>query len=115
MNKLIYKPISLGTSILAGLLADAIFKRAWRLTTHEDEAPKATDASRGWTEVLAAAALQGAVFALVRAVVDRGTAAVTRKLTGTWPAEGDDQPARDTAGQDKAGQNGAGRDREHAA
>lgn len=85
MNKLIYKPISLGTSILAGLLADTIFKRVWRLAAHEDDTPKATDARRSWPEVLAAAALQGAVFALVRATVDRGTAAGTRKLTGTWP------------------------------
>jgi hypothetical protein len=85
VNKLIYKPISLGTSILAGLLADTIFKRVWRLAAHEDDTPKATDARRSWPEVLAAAALQGAVFALVRATVDRGTAAGTRKLTGTWP------------------------------
>ena len=93
MNKLIYKPISLGTSILAGLLADAIFKRVWRLAAHQDEAPQATDAQRSWAEVLAAAALQGAVFSLVRATVDRGAAEGTRKLTGSWPGD-DDQPAR---------------------
>ena len=62
MNKLIYKPISLGTSILAGLLADQIFKRVWRLTAREDEAPKATDADRSWTEVLAAAAKAGRIL-----------------------------------------------------
>ena len=93
MNKLIYKPISLGTSILAGLLADAIFKRVWRLAAHQDEAPQATDAQRSWVEVLAAAALQGAVFSLVRAAVDRGAAEGTRKLTGSWPGD-DDQATR---------------------
>ncbi len=95
MNKLIYKPISLGTSILAGLLADAIFRRVWRLSAGQDEAPNATDAERSWPEVLAAAAIQGAVFSLVRAAVDRGAAAGSRKLTGTWPGDEDDQPARD--------------------
>jgi len=95
VNKLIYKPISLGTSILAGLLADAIFRRVWRLAAHQDEAPQATDAQRSWTEVLAAAALQGAVFALVRATVDRAAAEGTRKLTGFWPGDEDDPRARD--------------------
>ena len=102
MNKLIYKPISLGTSVLAGLLADAVFRRVWRLAAHQDEAPQATDARRSWTEVLAAAALQGAVFSLVRATVDRAAAEGTRKLTGSWPGDEDDQPARrrSTPGED---------------
>ena len=95
MNKLIFKPISLGTSILAGLLADAIVRKVWRLAAHQDGAPNPTDAERSWPEVLAAAALQGAVFSLVRAAVDRGAAAGSRKLTGTWPGDEDDQPARD--------------------
>jgi hypothetical protein len=96
VNKLIVKLISLGTSILAGLLADTIFKRVWRLAAHQDEAPNATDAERSWTEVLAAAALQGAVFALVKATVERAAATSTRKLTGSWPGDEDEgeQPAR---------------------
>jgi hypothetical protein len=95
VNKLIYKAISLGTSIVAGLLAGQIFQRVWRLTARQDEAPKATDADRSWTEVLAAAALQGAVFGIVRAAVERGTAAGTRKLTGTWPDDEDKHPSRE--------------------
>jgi hypothetical protein len=90
-----YKPISLGASVLGGVIAGAIFKKVWQLTAGEDEAPKATDAERGWTEVLTAAALQGALFAIVKAAVDRGAAAGTRKLTGTWPGDQDEQPARD--------------------
>ena len=46
------------------------------------------DARRGNREVLVAAALQGAIFALVQAALDRGLAEGTRKLTGTWPGEG---------------------------
>ncbi|WP_308346690.1 DUF4235 domain-containing protein [Streptomyces sp. ISL-66] len=34
---------------------------------------------------LLAAALQGAIFAVVKAAVDRAGAATTRRLTGTWP------------------------------
>jgi hypothetical protein len=35
----------------------------------------------------AGAALQGAIFALVKAVIDRGAAEGTRKVTGVWPGE----------------------------
>lgn len=87
MIKLLYKPAGMLVSVLGGILAAAIFKRVWKLTAGEDQAPKATDARRGWREVLLAATLQGAIFALVKAAVDRGAAEGTRKLTGVWPGE----------------------------
>jgi hypothetical protein len=43
---------------------------------------------------LPAAALQGAVYALVKAVLSRGTAEGTRKLTGVWPGKDDPQPEK---------------------
>lgn len=87
MAKLIYRPLSMLVSIAGGILASAIFKRIWKLAPGEDEVPKATDADKGWPEILAAAALQGAIFAVVTASVERLTAAGTRSLTGTWPGE----------------------------
>ncbi len=92
MIKLLYKPVSILVSVLGGALAGAIFKRVWKATAGEEEAPKATDASRRWPEVLLAAALQGAIFASVKAAVDRGAAAGTRKLTGFWPGEQGEAP-----------------------
>ena len=91
MIKLLYKPVGLLVSALGGVLAGAIFKQIWKLAAHEDDAPKATDARRGWREVLTAAAVQGAVYAVVKAAVDRAAAEGTRKLTGTWPGEGSEQ------------------------
>lgn len=41
-----------------------------------------------------AAALQGAVYAVVKAVLGRGTAEGTRKLTGVWPGKDDPQPEK---------------------
>ena len=92
MIKLLYKPVGMLVSVLGGVLAGVIFKRIWKLAAREDEAPKATDARRGWREVLLAAALQGAVYAVVKAAVDRGAAEGTRKLTGFWPGENSEQP-----------------------
>jgi hypothetical protein len=87
MIKLLYKPVGMLVSALGGVLAGAIFKRVWKITAQEDDAPKATDAQRGWREILPAAALQGAIFALVKAAVDRAAAEATRKVTGVWPGD----------------------------
>jgi len=87
MTKLVYRPLSMLVSIVGGILASAIFKRIWKLAPGEDEAPKATDAGKNWPEVLVAAALQGAIFAVVTASVERLAATGTRSLTGTWPGE----------------------------
>ena len=84
--RLLYRPLGIGVSVAGGLLAGALFKRVWKLVADEDEAPKATEEDRGWTEVLLAAALQGAIFAVVKAAVDRAGAKGVRRLTGTWPA-----------------------------
>jgi Protein of unknown function (DUF4235) len=92
VNKGLYKLLSLGTSIVGGIVAGAIFKRLWKVTAGEDETPTATDERRGWPEILVAAALQGAIFAVVQAAIERGTAEGTRKLTGTWPGDEDAEP-----------------------
>jgi hypothetical protein len=92
MIKLFHKPVSILLSVLGGLLAGVIFKQVWKLAAREDDAPKATDARRRWREILPAAALQGAIYALVKAAVDRGAAEGTRKLTGIWPGEDTQQP-----------------------
>lgn len=85
MSKVLFKPFSLLVSVLGGMLAGVIFKQVWRLARHEREVPEATDADRGWGEILLAAAVQGAIFAVVKAAVDRGAAVSAQKLTGTWP------------------------------
>lgn len=84
-SKLAYKPVGLALGAVSGMLAGALFKQAWKLLGHDDDAPDATDEERGWGEVVTAAALQGAIFAGTKAVVDRTGAAATRSLTGTWP------------------------------
>jgi len=96
MSKILYKLVSLLISVLGGVLAGAIFKRIWKLAAGDDEAPKATDEDRGWREILLAATLQGAIFAVVKATVDRGAAEGIRRFTGVWPGrDGEQAPADD--------------------
>ena len=87
MARILYKPFGLIVSVLGGLLAGAIFKRVWRAVAHEEEAPEATDAGKGWREVVTAAAAQGAVFGGVKALIDRAGATGFERLTGVWPGE----------------------------
>jgi hypothetical protein len=85
MNRLAYKPVGILLGVGAGALAGLIFKQVWRVAAGDNDAPNATDEDRGWGEILAAAALQGAIFAVVKAAVDRGGATGVRKVTGSWP------------------------------
>jgi Protein of unknown function (DUF4235) len=81
----VYKPLGFTASMTSGLLARSVFKQVWKRVGGEDEAPKATDRSHGWGEVILAAALQGALFGAIKAIVDRGGASGFRRLTGSWP------------------------------
>ena len=85
MNKMMYKAMGLLVGILGGMLASKIVSKVWELTPGHDEAPEAIDTRRSWAEILTAAALQGAIFAVIRAAVERATAASAEKLAGDQP------------------------------
>ena len=87
-----YKAVDLVAGMIGGLLVSLIFNRAWSVIEQGDDAPKPTDEQRGWREILLAAGLQGAIFALIKAAVERGIAEGTRKLTGIWPGDEGQQP-----------------------
>lgn len=80
-----FKMMSLVSGVLAGALAGAIFNRVWRAVTGADEVPQPTALDRSVREVLVVAALQGAVFGLVKAAFSRTTATAYRRLTGNDP------------------------------
>jgi len=82
---MLYRPFGVASGMAVGLLARAIFKQVWKRVADEEDAPRPTDESRGWREILVAAAVQGAIFAVVKAAVDRGSATGFRRLTGEWP------------------------------
>lgn len=85
LARLAYKPVGILAGVLSGLLAGALFKSLWKHLGREGEAPKATDADRGWAEVVLSAAAQGAVFGAVRSAVDRAGATGFARATGVWP------------------------------
>lgn len=75
VSKALYLPLSMATSVAGGLLAGAVFSRIWkRLDDSGEGPPDPKDLQRSTKEALLAAALQGLVFGLVRAAVDRAGA-----------------------------------------
>lgn len=87
MARVLYKPIGAVFSALGGLVAAAVFRKLWALIAGEEDAPTATEANHAWSEILLAAALQGAIFGLVKAAVDRAGATGYQRATGTWPGD----------------------------
>jgi hypothetical protein len=85
LAKAAYKPIGLGSSVVAGTAASAVFKQIWRRVAHEDDAPSALQSEYTLPKILLAAAIQGVIFAVVKALVERGGAKLFEKLTGSWP------------------------------
>jgi hypothetical protein len=84
--KLIYKPFGIVLGILAGLVGKRLFDVAWARIDDEDP-PKPTTEEAPWAKILAAAALQGVIFRVTRALVDRYGAKAFAHLTGIWPGE----------------------------
>ena len=83
---LIYKPVGIVLGIVAALLGRRVFNFAWTKIDDQDP-PKATTEKTSWPRLLAASAMQGVIFKVVRVVVDRYGAIGWRHLTGVWPGE----------------------------
>jgi len=87
MSKMVFKIMGVLAGLLGGMLASKIVQMVWQVTPGDDEAPEATDTRRSWGEILTAAALEGAIFAVIRAAIERATAEGTEKLTGEQPGD----------------------------
>ncbi|MFC5213675.1 DUF4235 domain-containing protein [Streptomyces coerulescens] len=90
---LAYKPLGFALGWASGALAGVAFRKTWMAIRHEEDAPDALDRERGWGEILLAAAVQGALFAVARSLADRTGAKAIERSTGVWPVA--DQGGRD--------------------
>lgn len=86
MVKLIYKPVGILVGALAGMVGAKLFERVWGMLSDEPPADP-NDRDAGWGEILASAAISGAIFAGVRALVERGGAKGFERATGIWPGD----------------------------
>ncbi|MGX9787924.1 DUF4235 domain-containing protein [Mycobacterium sp. MMS18-G62] len=86
VSKAMYLPLQIAISVAGGLLAGKVFTEVWqRISPSDQEPPDPKDLDRSGREAIAAAALQGLVFGLVRALVDRAGAHGYRAVTNESP------------------------------
>ncbi len=85
--KLLYQPAGIIISLSAGLVASAIFKKVWQHATpgDPDDPPGPLESEYPINQILIAAVIQGAIFAVVKTLAKRGGAQVFEKATGEWP------------------------------
>jgi hypothetical protein len=86
--KVVFAPIGILAGLAAGFAAQKGFERIWAVFD-EEEAPEAEDRDVSYPKLLAALALEGALFRVVKGMVDRGTRLSFASLTGVWPGEED--------------------------
>lgn len=85
--KLLYRPVGMISSLVGGIVASLLFKQVWKRIGSDDkaDAPGPLQSEYSFREILLAAALQGAIFAAVRALIDRQGAKAFQRATGEWP------------------------------
>lgn len=85
-SKALYTSLSMTTGVAGGLLAEKVFNQIWnRLSNTDQPPPEPKDLNRSTHAALAAAGLQGLVFGLVRAAVDRASARGYQAVTHESP------------------------------
>ncbi|MDX6610589.1 MAG: hypothetical protein QOF85_2514 [Solirubrobacterales bacterium] len=84
--KVLFAPIGILAGLAAGFAAQKGFERIWAVIDDEDP-PEAEDREVSYPKLIAALALEGAIFRLVKGMVDRGARSGFASVTGTWPGE----------------------------
>jgi hypothetical protein len=84
--KILFIPVSITGGLVSGFVAKKLFEQVWGIIDDE-EPPEPTHRQASWGKVIAAAAIEGAVFKATRAAIDHKSRAAFANATGTWPGE----------------------------
>ncbi len=90
MGKLAFLPVSLGGGLIAGLIGKRIFALVWSLID-DSEPPKPEHREVSLGKLAAALVVEGALYSLIKGLVDHGSRHAFTRLTGSWP--GEEEPA----------------------
>jgi Protein of unknown function (DUF4235) len=84
--KVLFTPLGVIAGLAAGFAAQKGFERVWAIFDEED-APEVDDRDVSYPKLAVALILEGAIFRLVKGMVDRGARLGFLSLTGSWPGE----------------------------
>lgn len=87
--KILYRPWGMIASLLGGLIAGQVFQRVWKALDPDssEDPPKPLESEYRLPKVLVAALIQGAIFSVVKALINRGGARAFERWTGEWPGD----------------------------
>lgn len=86
--RFLFAPIGILAGLAAGFAAQKGFERLWA-AFDEEEAPEPEDREVSYPKLAAALIVEGAIFRLVKGMVDRGARLSFASITGSWPGEED--------------------------
>lgn len=86
--RFLFAPIGILAGLAAGFAAQKGFERLWA-AFDEEEAPEPEDREVSYPKLVTALIVEGAVFRLVKGMVDRGARKSFASVTGKWPGEED--------------------------
>jgi hypothetical protein len=89
--KLLFLPVSILGGLAAGQLAKKVFDFIWGRFDEED-APRPKHREISMPKLAAALLIEGALFRLVKGLVDHGSRRGFAKATGNWPGEEAPEP-----------------------
>jgi hypothetical protein len=91
MSKVLFIPVSVLGGITAGIVGKKLFEQVWGLID-DQEPPDPKHRRTSWLKLLAALALEGAIFRAVRGAFDHGSRRSFQRVTGAWPGEEEPEP-----------------------
>ncbi len=90
--KVFFIPLSVAGGFLAGFIGKKAFEGLWAVID-DSEPPDSEHRDARPGKLVAALALEGAIFGVTRGLADHAARRGFERLTGTWPGEEEPDPA----------------------
>ena len=84
--KFLFAPIGIGAGLIAGMIGKKAFEKLWAVIDDEDP-PEPDQRDAPTVKLIAALAIEGAIFRLVKGMTDYGARRAFAGATGSWPGE----------------------------
>jgi hypothetical protein len=89
MGKLVFIPVNLGASLIAGLIGKRLFGVIWGVIDDE-QPPKPEHRDVPIAKLVLALTIEGIIISVIRGIASHGSRHAYARLTGSWP--GDEKP-----------------------